>query len=127
MDISGDGGVLLESTQAGNGVKPKAGQTVFAHYTGRLQDGSVFDSSRGKPHREEFGFYFSLGAGEVIKGWDVGMAAMSIGEQATITCRYDYAYGAQGMPQSGIPGETAEASQEVWTQTLSCRKGHAHL
>ena len=54
--------------------------TVFAHYTGKLQTGEVFDSSRGKPHRAEFGFFFQLGQGQVIQGWDVGFANMSIGE-----------------------------------------------
>ncbi len=47
------------------------GQTVFAHYTGKLQNGEVFDSTSGKPHRQKHGFYFTPGAGEVIQGWDV--------------------------------------------------------
>lgn len=47
------------------------GQTVFAHYTGKLESGEVFDSTSGKPHRQKHGFYFTPGAGEVIQGWDV--------------------------------------------------------
>ena len=63
------------------------------HYTGKLlSNGKVFDSSvtRGKP------FEFVLGVGQVIKGWDEGVAKMSIGEKANITCPPEYAYGKQG-------------------------------
>jgi hypothetical protein len=54
------------------------GQTVFAHYTGKLQSGEVFDSTTGKPHRAKHGFYFTPGAGEVIQGWDVVRASLSL-------------------------------------------------
>ena len=53
------------------GLQVEPGQTVFAHYTGKLQSGEVFDSTSGKPHRQKHGFYFTPGAGEVIAGWDV--------------------------------------------------------
>lgn len=71
---------------------PKKHQTVVVHYTGTLQDGSVFDSSRtrGKP------FKFCIGKGEVIKGWDEGVAKMSVGERAKLVCSPDYAYGSRG-------------------------------
>ena len=49
------------------------------------------------------GFYFKIGAGGVIRGWDVGFLAMSIGEEGTLTIRQDYGYGAQGAPPT-IPG-----------------------
>ena len=97
-DISGDGGVLKETLQEGTGAQPQPGQTVFAHYTGRLTDGTVFDSTAGKAHRAKYGFYFTLGAGEVIGGWDTGFGAMRVGEKAYLTCRSDYAYGPDGMP-----------------------------
>lgn len=103
VDVSGDGGVLKETTKDGNGVAPKQGQVVFAHYTGTLESGQVFDSSRSKPYRAKYGFYFPLGGGAVIKGWDVGFASMSIGECAKLKLRGDYAYGARGSPGSGIP------------------------
>jgi FKBP-type peptidyl-prolyl cis-trans isomerase len=65
----------VKTTQPGNGSKPKAGNKVTVHYTGKLTNGKVFDSSvtRKEP------FTFNLGKGEVIKGWDEGVAQMSIG------------------------------------------------
>jgi FKBP-type peptidyl-prolyl cis-trans isomerase len=102
-DVSGDGGVLLETTIPGNGVKPAPGQIVFVQYVGKLSDGTVFDATRDKPHRREIGFYFALGEGAVIQGWDVGFLHMTVGECATLTLRYDYGYGEDGMPQSRIP------------------------
>lgn len=85
-------GVSIETVKAGNGQIPQKGQTVQVHYTGFLTSGKKFDSSRdrGKP------FQFRLGKGEVIRGWDEGVAQMSIGERAKLTCTPDYAYGAQG-------------------------------
>ncbi|XP_063588056.1 peptidyl-prolyl cis-trans isomerase Fkbp12-like [Penaeus indicus] len=73
---------------------PKTGQTVVVHYTGTLTDGSKFDSSRdrGKPFR------FRIGHGEVIRGWDEGVAQMSVGQKAKLTCTPDYAYGERGFP-----------------------------
>ena len=88
---------LVLSTQV------EAGMTVFAHYTGKLENGQVFDSTAGKPHRQKHGFYFTPGAGEVIAGWDVGFGSMSVGEKAVLTLRHDYAYGEGGMPAAGIP------------------------
>nr|XP_039272529.1 peptidyl-prolyl cis-trans isomerase FKBP1B-like [Styela clava] len=88
-------GVTVETTQAGDGTNfPKPGQTVEVHYTGTLTDGKKFDSSRdrGKP------FQFKIGKGQVIKGWDEGVAQMSKGQRAKLTCTSDYAYGAAGYP-----------------------------
>ncbi|EDO31332.1 predicted protein [Nematostella vectensis] len=88
-------GVDVKTVQPGDGKSfPKAGQTVSVHYTGTLTDGKKFDSSRdrGKP------FQFKLGAGQVIKGWDEGVAQMSLGQKATLTCTPDYAYGPKGYP-----------------------------
>ena len=69
------------------------------HYTGRLLDGTVFDSSvdRGEP------FKFKLGTGAVIKGWDVGVATMRKGEKSLLTCRPNYGYGELGSAPK-IPG-----------------------
>jgi peptidylprolyl isomerase len=98
VDISGDGGILKKVLKEGDGVSfPPSGNVVLAHYTGTLEDGSKFDSSRdrGKP------FEFTIGQGQVIKGWDQGFAKMSKGEHAILRCRSDYAYGAGG--QGPIP------------------------
>jgi FKBP-type peptidyl-prolyl cis-trans isomerase len=76
----------------GTGAEATAGQTVSVHYTGTLTDGKKFDSShdRGKP------FNFKLGAGQVIKGWDQGVAGMKIGGKRKLTIPPDLGYGARG-------------------------------
>ena len=85
-------GVEVETITAGDGENfPKKGQTVKVHYTGTLVDGTEFDSSR---NREKF--TFKLGVGQVIKGWDEGVAQMSKGQRAKLTCTPDYGYGARG-------------------------------
>merc|ERR1712046_31011 len=78
----------------GNGISPRPGSMVTVHYTGKLEDGTVFDSSieRREP------FKFMIGHGQVIKGWDQGVMTMNVGEKSTLTCSPDYAYGAQGYP-----------------------------
>lgn len=70
------------------------GDQVTVHYTGRLTDGTKFDSSvdRGQP------FTFILGKGMVIKGWDEGVLGMKVGEKKTLTIEGDKAYGSQGIP-----------------------------
>ncbi|KAI9921828.1 hypothetical protein PsorP6_001551 [Peronosclerospora sorghi] len=73
---------------------PQKGQTVSVHYVGTLTNGSKFDSSRdgGRP------FQFKLGAGQVIRGWDEGVAKMSKGQIAKLTLSHEYAYGENGHP-----------------------------
>jgi FKBP-type peptidyl-prolyl cis-trans isomerase len=66
--LTSDGGVQKQILQEGSGAQPQQGEMVWAHYTGRLEDGSVFDSSIGKPHRVN-GFNFTVGAGQVIEGY----------------------------------------------------------
>jgi len=79
----------METQRKGNGQYPKPGNTVSVHYTGRLTDGTVFDSSykRGKP------FQFKLGAGKVIRGWDIGVAKMSKGQVCRLRIPPNLAYG----------------------------------
>lgn len=79
----------METLQAGQGPEAKAGDLVTVHYTGTLTDGTKFDSSldRGTP------FSFTLGAGQVIKGWDMGVAGMKAGEKRKLTIPADMAYG----------------------------------
>lgn len=84
----------VETIQSGNGPSPKNGERVTVHYTGWLVDGTKFDSSldRNDP------FSFTLGAGEVIAGWDQGVAQMRVGDKARLTIPHELAYGEAGYP-----------------------------
>jgi FKBP-type peptidyl-prolyl cis-trans isomerase len=84
----------IVSIQDGAGAEAVAGKTVFVHYVGTLTDGSKFDSSRdrGEP------FNFKLGAGQVIRGWDQGVAGMKVGEIRKLTIPHELAYGERGYP-----------------------------
>ena len=73
---------------------PKRGNTVIVHYTGKLEDNTKFDSSRDR----NIPFEFILGAGQVIKGWEEGIAQMTKGQLCKMTCTPDYAYGEVGFP-----------------------------
>ncbi|WKZ24381.1 MAG: FKBP-type peptidyl-prolyl cis-trans isomerase [Candidatus Dojkabacteria bacterium] len=84
----------MKTVQEGTGEEgAKNGQTVSVHYTGRLKDGTKFDSSldRNEP------FSFTLGAGEVIQGWDLGVLGMKIGEKRELTIPASLGYGASGV------------------------------
>ncbi len=85
-------GMKIETTKEGTGVEIKNGQTAVVHYTGKLTDGTTFDSSktRGTP------FEFPLGAGMVIKGWDMGVLGMKVGETRMLTIPADLGYGERG-------------------------------
>ncbi|TNM86727.1 FKBP prolyl isomerase 1Aa [Takifugu rubripes] len=96
-------GVQVDTITPGDGQTfPKKGQQVAVHYVGTLVDGTTFDSSRdrGRPFR------FKIGRGEVIRGWEEGVAQMSVGERAKLTCSPDYAYGAKGHPGVIPPNAT---------------------
>jgi len=91
----------IEVLKEGTGAAAKNGDTVTVHYTGTFQDGNKFDSSldRGTP------FSFTLGAGQVIKGWDLGVLGMKVGEKRELTIPPDLAYGAAGVP-GAIPSNS---------------------
>lgn len=78
--------------QPGTGAKPQPGQSVSVHYTGWLTDGTKFDSSRDRGEPLEF----ALGQGEVIQGWDEGVADMQVGEKRTLIIPASLGYGDQG-------------------------------
>ena len=89
-------GLGIIDTKVGTGPSPKPGQTVVVHYTGWLYEGGKrgkkFDSSvdRGQP------FGFRLGAGQVIQGWDQGVAGMKVGGKRTLIIPSELGYGARG-------------------------------
>jgi peptidyl-prolyl cis-trans isomerase A (cyclophilin A) len=89
-------GLDYVEVEAGKGTQAAAGKTVSVHYTGKFQDGKVFDSSipRGEA------LTFKLGAGQVIKGWDEGIALMKVGGKAQLTIPPELAYGERGA--SGV-------------------------
>ena len=94
--------VEVKSQEPGDGTTfPKPGQRVSVHYTGRLSDGPVFDTSRKDFNRP---FSFQIGVNNVIKGWDVGIAKMSLGEKAELTVESSFGYGKRGAPPV-IPGD----------------------
>jgi FKBP-type peptidyl-prolyl cis-trans isomerase len=85
-------GLQHEDTVVGTGPEATAGKTVEVHYTGTLADGTKFDSSkdRGRP------FSFKLGAGQVIKGWDEGVAGMKVGGTRKLVIPPNLGYGSRG-------------------------------
>ena len=92
--ITTPSGLQYEDTVVGTGAEAVKGKPVQVHYTGTLENGKKFDSSkdRGKP------FAFKLGGGQVIKGWDEGVAGMKIGGTRKLVIPGNLAYGGQGIP-----------------------------
>ncbi len=84
--------LIIEDLSVGEGAEAVAGKQVTVHYTGWLTNGSKFDSSldRGEP------FDFSLGRGQVIRGWDEGVAGMKVGGKRKLTIPPEMGYGARG-------------------------------
>ena len=85
-------GLVIEDLVVGSGAVASAGQRVTVHYTGWLTDGKKFDSS--KDRRDPF--VFPLGRGQVIKGWDEGVAGMKVGGKRKLTIPPSLGYGARG-------------------------------
>lgn len=92
-------GMTIETIKEGSGEAIVNGKTAVVHYTGKLENGTVFDSSktRGTP------FEFPLGAGMVIKGWELGVLGMKVGETRILTIPAELGYGATGTPGGPIP------------------------
>jgi FKBP-type peptidyl-prolyl cis-trans isomerase len=94
--------LVVSDMVVGTGEEAVAGSAVSVHYTGALPDGTVFDSSipRGEP------FTFQLGAGQVIQGWDQGVAGMKVGGKRRLVIPPDLAYGDRGAGGVIPPGAT---------------------
>jgi FKBP-type peptidyl-prolyl cis-trans isomerase len=86
-------GVVVDDVVAGTGAVAEPGDSITVNYVGTLTDGTVFDSSvaRNQP------FTFTLGAGQVIRGWEEGLVGMKVGGTRKLTIAPDYAYGAQAI------------------------------
>ena len=90
--ITTESGLKYIVIEEGDGASPQTGQNVTVHYTGTLEDGSKFDSSRDRNRP----FSFKIGVGQVIKGWDEGVADMKVGERRKLIIPPELGYGARG-------------------------------
>lgn len=107
-----DGGVLKEVLIEGTGDEyPAVGDKVKVHYVGTLEDGSQFDSSRDRGEH----FEFTLGQGQVIRAWDLGVASMKKGEKCILTCKSEYAYGKSGSGDKIPPDATLFFEVELFS------------
>jgi FKBP-type peptidyl-prolyl cis-trans isomerase len=97
--VTSPSGLQYVDEVVGNGPMPQSGQTVSVHYTGWLTNGKKFDSSvdRGTP------FEFVLGQGQVIPGWDEGVASMKVGGKRRLTIPPNLGYGSRGAGGGAIP------------------------
>lgn len=91
-----------QDVKVGDGAEAKPGSVVKVHYTGTLKTGKKFDSSRDRNEP----FEFTIGSGQVIKGWDKGVTGMKVGGQRKLTIPYDLAYGTEGKPPDIPPRAT---------------------
>ena len=98
IQLTKDGGVLKKIIKEGDGERPSKGDAVKVHYRGTLLDGTEFDCSYKRGPLD-----FKVGTGMVIKGWDLGILSMKVGEKATLTIKSEYGYGSKGSPPK-IPG-----------------------
>ncbi len=103
------GGLTVIDEVVGEGPSAKSGDRVTVHYTGWLLDGTKFDSSKDKNQP----FSFSLGAGDVIPGWDQGVAGMKVGGKRKLTIPPDLGYGVQGAGGVIPPNATLKFEVEL--------------
>jgi peptidylprolyl isomerase len=92
-EITTSSGLKVKIVHKGTGNRPQIGDKVTVHYTGTLTDNTKFDSSRDRDQP----FSFKLGMGQVIKGWDEGIAMLNVGDKAILTIPADLGYGDRNM------------------------------
>ena len=92
MSVTTPSGLVYEELAVGGGAEAASGQRVTVHYTGWLTNGTKFDSSKDRDDP----FEFHLGQGQVIKGWDEGVAGMKVGGKRKLTIPPELGYGARG-------------------------------
>lgn len=90
--VTTSSGLKYVDLQEGDGASPSKGQTVIVHYTGTLEDGKKFDSSRDRNQP----FSFKIGIGQVIKGWDEGVGSMKVGGRRQLIIPSELGYGSRG-------------------------------
>ena len=98
-----DNGLIIENIEIGDGTEAQDYNKVVVNYTGKLEDGSIFDSSLN-PGRGPF--TFTLGVGSVIKGWDIGVKGMKVGGKRRLTVPPELGYGDKGAGSVIPPGAT---------------------
>ena len=103
----------ITTTQEGSGPAIVNGQTASMLYTGTLENGQKFDSNIDPAFNHVEPFEFTLGAGQVIKGWDLGVLGMKAGEKRTLVIPSDLAYGSRGVPGVIPPGATLTFTIEL--------------
>ena len=88
-----DNGLIIENIEMGHGSEANEYNKITVNYTGKLEDGSIFDSSLKKGRDP---FTFTLGVGSVIKGWDLGVKGMKVGGKRKLTIPPELGYGSRG-------------------------------
>jgi FKBP-type peptidyl-prolyl cis-trans isomerase FkpA len=108
-EVTMQDGLKYTDDQVGTGAVAQAGKTVVVHYTGWLLDGTKFDSSKDRNQP----FSFPLGSGQVIKGWDEGVAGMKVGGKRTLVIPPELGYGARGAGGVIPPNATLKFEVEL--------------
>ena len=108
-EVTTDSGLKYEDSVEGEGAEAAAGQMVSVHYTGWLENGTKFDSSKDRNDP----FKFALGAGQVIRGWDEGVQGMKVGGSRKLTIPAELGYGARGAGGVIPPNATLIFEVEV--------------
>ena len=109
QEVTTASGLKYTDVKVGTGPTAQAGQTASVHYTGWLMDGKKFDSSVDRKDP----FSFRLGAGQVIRGWDEGVAGMQVGGKRVLIIPPDLGYGARGAGGAIPPNATLKFEVEL--------------